>query len=369
MRRTAVFVAFAAAVSFSANTTTSAQSSSSGVVYVMTNRPDAPGNSIEQFARAADGSLTHVTEVSTGGLGGTGNGAGALDPLGSEDSLVSTAGGSMLLAVNAGSNQISALSAQSSGLQLLNTTSSGGSFPNSVAVHGDLVYVVNAHGTPNITAFRLGASGLTSIAGSTRSLPGGASSAPHDIHFSPDGVRLLVTEGGSNTIDIFELGTDGLVTGVTTQAAAGATPFGMKFGRGGVLLVTEADSGSVSSYSLAANNTLSVISAAVPDGQMATCWLSLTGDGKFAFVSNTGSGNLSTYQVSGNGSLNLEQAVAATADGGAPIDSSFSNDAAFLYAVDSAMGRIIVYQRHGASLTPLGAVTGLPATVQGIAAQ
>ena len=51
-------------------------------VYVMTNKD--PGNSVIQFSRAADRSLTWLREVPTGGNGTDANGA---DPLGSQDSL------------------------------------------------------------------------------------------------------------------------------------------------------------------------------------------------------------------------------------------------------------------------------------------
>src|SRR5207248_10681232 len=140
---------------------------------------------------------------------------------------------------NGGSNQLSALSASSSGVALLNTVSSNGNFPNSVALNGNLVYVLNAHGTPNISGFRLSSSGLRPIANSTVNLPGGSIAAPHDIRFSLDGTRLLVTEGGTDHIDVFQLNSSGLVTGVKTQSSAGSGPFGMKFGRDGVLLSAE----------------------------------------------------------------------------------------------------------------------------------
>jgi len=62
-------------------------------------------------------------------------------------------------------------------------------------------------------------------------------------------------------------------------ASAGQGPFGMKFGRAGILLSAEAGSNSVSSYVLTSSDTLAVVSGAVPNGQQATCWISLTGDG------------------------------------------------------------------------------------------
>ena len=231
------------------------------------------------------------------------------------------------------------------------------------------MYVLNAHGTPNISGFRLSSTGLTPIAHSTVNLPGGSGSAPHDIRFSPDGTRLLVTEGNTNKIDIFRLNSRGLVAGVNSQSSAGLGPFGMKFGRAGVLANAEATSNSVSSYILNPNDALTVVSAAVPDGQQATCWISLTNDGKFAFVSNTASGDLSSYATSGNGMVALAQPVEATAAGGAPIDSAFSSDSAFFYVDDSRFGRILIYEVHGSGLTLIKTVSGLPTTLQGIAAQ
>ncbi len=177
-----------------------------------------------------------------------------------------------------------------------------------------------------------------------------------------------MTEDVTNQFDVFDVNSQGLVASVTTQPSAGQGPFGMKFGRTGVLLDAEAASAAVSSYLLTAQNTLTVVSASVPDGQAASCWISLTGDGKFAFIPNTGSGTLSTYQVSGNGTVNLADSVTASIPGGAPIDSALSDDSAFLYVVDSAPGAIEFFRVRGAHLLPLGSVTALPKTVQGIAA-
>lgn len=347
---------------------TVAHAQTGGFVYVATNQ--TTGNAVIQYSRAANGALTKIGQVSTGGLGGTGNGVDDVDPLGSQDALVLNGTGSLLLVVNAGSNQLSSLSAGAAGVHLLSTVSSAGSFPNSVALSGNLVYVLNAHGTPNISGFRLTSTGvLQPIAGSTRNLPGGSTAAPHDLRFSPDGTRLLVTEDVTNQIDVFQLNNAGLATGVTSTPSAGSGPFGIRFGRGGTLLITEANTGSVSSYTLTAENTLNVISAAVSSTQQATCWMSLTADGKFGFTSDTGSGTLSTYHVAANGTLDLESAIAGSLGSGAPLDSALSSGSAFLYVLDSALGRIVFFQVNGASLKQIGSITGLPTTIQGIAAQ
>lgn len=336
-------------------------------VYVMTNDPTT--NSIIQFARGADGTLTQVQEVPTGGMGGTGNGVGDLDPLGSADSLVLTNDGSLLLAVDAGSNQLTSLTTDGTTITVASNVDSGGVFPNSVAVSGNIAYVLNAH-TPNIVGFTIADDGtLTPIDGAVFDVPGGTSAKVHDIRFSPDGKSLVVTDEGMNQIDVFALDDTGLVTGVTSTASAGTAPFGFKFGTGGVLFSTEAASGSASTYTLNSDGTLSVISGAVPDGQLATCWVSLTSDGMFGFVSNTASGTLSTYHVApGDGTLDLANATTATLNGGGPIDSAISSDDAYLYVIDTVQGQVVPFRVTGAALHALTPVTGLPLTVQGIAA-
>ena len=346
-----------------------ARAEEGGFVYVATNQ--TTGNAVIQFRRSENGALKKISQVPTGGLGGAGNGVGVLDPLGSQDSLVLSGTGSLLLVVNAGSNQVSSLRAGGAGLRLLSTVSSGGVFPNSVALHENLVYVLNAHGTPNISGFRVSSTGvLQPIAGSTRNLPGGSTAAPHDVRFSPDGTRLLVSEDVTNQIDVFQLNNSGLATGVTTTSSAGSGPFGMRFGRRGILVNAEANTGSVSSYTLTEEDTLDVISPAVPSTQNATCWISLTRDEKFGFTSNTASGTLSAYHIRGNGTLDLENAIAGRLNGGgAPIDSALSNDSEFLYVVDSALGRVVFFRVHDARLIPIGNFSGLPTSVQGIAAQ
>jgi len=346
-----------------------ADNATQGFVYIATNQPG--GNHIIQFNRKSDGSLIRMGEpVSTGGNGGTGNGVGPLDPLGSQDSLVLTNAGSLIIVVNAGSNSLSTLRAGNSGVSLISVVSSNGVFPNSVAIREDLVYVLNAHGTPNISGYRLTSSGtLVAISGSARNLPGAASAKPHDIRFSPDGDRLLVTDEGNRQIDVFDLNDSGIVTGMSTNPSAGSGPFGFNFARNNELVVTEANTGSASSYRLTALNALQVLSPVVADGQAATCWISFTASKRLGFASNTGSGDLSVYRVTDNGTLNLVDPIAASIPGSAPIDSAFSDDGRFLYVDDSAMGRILEFEAHEASLLFLGAVTGLPQTIQGIGAQ
>jgi 6-phosphogluconolactonase len=333
-----------------------------GFVYVMTNKN--PGNSVVQFRRASDGSLAWMGEVPTGGSGTGSNGA---DPLGSQDALVLSGDGQLLIAVNAGSNEVSVLSARAGKLTWLSKSPSGGAFPNSLALFGDLVYVLNAQGTPNISGFRLDTNGaLHAITNATVDLPAGSTGA-NDIRFTPGGNRLLVTVSGTNQILEFDVGDDGVAGSPVPQQSAGNSPFGIRFGHDGVVVVSEA-AGSVSSYRLGASDTLDVISAAVPNTQKASCWVSVTGSKRYAYVSNTASGTLSSYSVGPNGEVSLLKAIATSA-AGPPIDSALSRDSRFLYVEESLLGEVQIFRVDGANLIPIGQAPLLPAGIQGIAAQ
>lgn len=351
---------FGALLSLSAANLYADEPANSDFVYVMTNKVS---NSVIQYSRSANGALTRLREVPTGGKG---TGATQVDPLGSQDSLVLSGDGHLLLAANAASNEITVFQIQNGILMWQSKVRSGGDFPNSIALFGDLVYVLNSKGgTPNITGFRLDPDGnLHQFA--RVALPAGAAGA-NDIRFSPDGIRILVTVSGTNQILVFEVANNGVAGSAMPETSAGASPFGVRFGRGDVTVISEA-AGSASSYDLTGADLLDVISGAVSDMQKASCWISLTRDARFAFVSDTGSGTVSSFSIDSNGSLSLVQAVAAN-PGGAPIDSSLSRDSRFFYVLDSAKGRILLYSVNGSSLSSLGQISSLPTSIQGIAAQ
>jgi len=324
----------------------------------MTNKN--PGNSVVQYQRSSNGSLSWLREVVTGGNGTGPNGA---DPLGSQDSLVLSGDGRLLVAANSGSNEISVLGIMNGKLAWLSKAASGGTFPNSIALSGDLVYVLNAQGIPNITGFRLDNHGaLHWIA--TVDLPGGSNGA-NDIRFTPGGSRILVTVSGTNQILVFDVADNGVAGAPVPQTSAGGSPFGIRFGHDGVVIVSEA-AGSASSYRLE-DDTIDVISGAVTNTQKASCWISVNRSAREAYVSNTGSGTISSYQISGHGELTLLKAVAAN-PGGAPIDSALSRDSRFLYIVESAQGKTLIFKEDGENLIPIGSVSVATGS-QGIAAQ
>lgn len=306
-----------------------------GAVYTMTN--SASGNSIEAFARAADGALTPAGTYSTGGNGGT---------LGSGHSIAVSRDGSVVVNVNAGSNSISAFAATPRGLRRIATISSGGTDPNSVTIAGDhLVYVLNA-GSGTIAGFRLGGNGLRPVRGSVRTLGAGAQT-PRQIQFTTNDRTLVVDEGGSNTIDTFAVNRDGAAAPAVTTPSTGGSPFGFDFDRFGHLLVSDASlatgQSGATSYNVARDGKVTPNGQAVPIDQAASCWLAAAG--RFAYTANAGSGSIGRYSVAPDGSLTaLGSTLVENNAASHPLDEGVSADQRYLYVVANGTSQIVGYQ-------------------------
>ena len=327
------------------------------------------GNHVLAYRRGADGALSFLGEFATGGIG-TGGG------LGNQGALILSSGGRWLFACNAGSDEISVFRVTTHGLQLTDKVGSGGKRPISLAVHRNLLYVLNAGGlvgdADNVTAFLFFNGELSPLADSTRSLSA-ANTDPAQISFSRDGNVLVVTEKATNVIDTFTVNDDGLIDEHQQFASVGETPFGFAFRRD-ALIVSEAFGGAanasaVSSYELADDGSLQVISPSVPTTETAACWVVVTRNGHFAYVSNTGSDTLSGYNVSSDGSLSLLDADGVTGVTGlGPIDIALSVNGHFLYSLNSGDGTISAFRvNHDGSLSSLSGVAGIPSGANGLA--
>jgi 6-phosphogluconolactonase (cycloisomerase 2 family) len=335
-----------------------------GAVYVLANQPV---NSVMVYARAADGTLTLARTYKTGGSGA---GTGA-DPLGSQNSLVLGRHGQLLFAVNAGSNDVSVFEVQGTELRLLDRVSSHGQMPVSVAVRGDVVYVLNAGGTPNVSGFFMHGRRLVYLPGSTRPLAGGSMAAPAQVAFTPDGNVLMVTEKGTDLIDTWTVGAYGYASRHQATPSHGATPFAITFTRGSDAIVAEATPSALSSYEVDDDGHLALLTGTLADGGAANCWVVVTHSyrgRRFAFAANAGSGSISSYSVAADGTLEISHFVAATAGG--PVDEALSRDDHFLYVRDANTGAIDGFRvGTDGTLVPDGITTGVPAGAQGIAAR
>jgi 6-phosphogluconolactonase len=348
-----------------------------GAIYVLTNQTT---NSVSVFRRDAKGMLSSAGNFPTGGSGNPTPQPPdpTTDPLASQGALIIGPGNQYLFAVNAGSDEISVLKIAKDTLDIVDVVDSGGVRPISLALHGDLLYVLNEGGTPNITGFEVDGDGtLTQLDDSTRPLINGAAADPAEIGFSHGGDFLVVTDKAGNRLNTYTIDDDGLPSNPIDNASNGRTPFGFAFNNGGTLVVSEAFGGApnqsaVSSYEVTDNGTLNVISGSVANSQTASCWIVITKNGKFAFVSNTGSGTISSYHVNAeNGSLSLLDGTAAnTGMGSAPIDMTLSVNSRILFVLLGGSQSVASYRiENNGSLTQIDTAGGLPLGAQGIAAK
>jgi 6-phosphogluconolactonase len=355
--------------SASASTQTSASAQTSPVVgYTYIDGNTAPANTIDGFARHADGSLTPLAG-SPFSAGGAGLGAG----LASQGAIQVTRDGRYLLAVDAGSNQISVLRLTADGVPVLvgQPVSSGGIRPVSVAVSPfGLVYVANqGNGGSGYSGFRLHPGGsLTPIAGSTVTVPDG--SGVGDVFFNAFGNLLIGTRTGTSLIDSFVV-----LPGGRLLAAHGSPFTGQGLGQLGAefsptrpsqLFVSNAHNGTslgtVSAYQDGFSGQLTSIgSSPFADGQTAPCWVEISQDGAYLFTVNTGSGNISSYAINRDGSLVLIGSFAIKGGGG-DIDARLSPDGRYLLVDGSGMHFVSVFAVNGGSLTEVpSSPTPLPA--------
>jgi 6-phosphogluconolactonase (cycloisomerase 2 family) len=338
-------------------------------VFVQTDNP--AGNQIVAYERAPNGALGDPQAYNTGGNGAVTSGS-AVDPLASQGSLVLANGGRSLLAVNAGSDTVSVFRVFGSRLVLSQVVASGGEFPASIAVHGDLVYVLNSGGAGSVQGFSFFGGRLIPLWGSNRSLglsnmsPPFFLDSPGQVGFTPDGQQLIVTTKNSGSdIDVYSVGEFGYLSGQpTVNAAAAPVPFAFTFDAVGNLIVTEAGSSDLASYSVASNGTVTKIGSA-GDGQAALCWVTAV-DGYF-YGSNAGSANVSQFGETSDGVPNLV-GVAASLSSGA-TDSAASSDGRYLYVEEGGIGTVAEFQVASAgALAQIGQVSELSAPLEGIAA-
>ena len=189
---------------------------------------------------------------------------------------------------------------------------------------------------------------LHSSAGSMQPLSGQASPSPEQIGFNNNGNILVVTEKGTGTIgtsiiDTYGVNRDGVASAPDSQTSSGIGPYGFAFNSHDELVVSEAASDTVSSYYVSNQGKLTVISAEVPTGGNAPCWVAISGD--IAFAANAHGGTISSFHVANRGELTLISSTAATTAIPA-LDMAFSHNSQFLYI------------HNGASITGTWCISG-----------
>jgi 6-phosphogluconolactonase len=341
-----------------------------GVVYIESN--DATQNSILSYFQNANGTLTYLATVPSGGAG-----TGAM--LNSQGALAMDETHHWLFAVNAGSNTISSFQIGSEGnLTLVDNVSSNGTTPVSLSVFGDWLYVVNA-ASGNISGFTIMSDGkLVPIPGSNQYLTS-TTAAPGEIHFTHDR-HLIVTERSTDKIITFPVTTSGVAGPGLISTSTKPTPYGFGIS-GNHIVVAHTSNGqpnfsTVSTYKIAAygsnnapgGNVLTPASAPMSAGQTNASRVAATKDGSLVYVTNLGSNSISSFAVNFDGSMQVLKNVEAIT-GTAPADIAFSNNENYLYTINSASHSISQYKKSpNGRLSSIGEIGGLPAYAAGLIA-
>ena len=348
-----------------------------GAVYTETN--DAAGNAVLVFARHRDGTIVQTASVPTGGLGLAMNPPFDFPIVDSQAAVALSEDGRLLFAVNAGDNTVTVFGVTKHGLRKVDQVGSGGTEPISVTSNGSVVYVLNSH-SGNIAGFRVTRHDrLRPIAGSSQSLstpgPGGIAA---QIGFSPNGRVLTVTErcylGGcanqpKGVLDTFVVGHDGRAGPAKENASDDYGPFGFAYLSSRTLLVTNTGNinhapnppdpadptlftGTTSPYTLDRFGTVTPNGGPVASGGRGACWIVITGNHKYAFVTNslstfppgTGTGGVARYAVARDGSLtllgNTDVTPSSPAGAAFPTDLTLSSDSRYLYVVSPTLGML-----------------------------
>jgi 6-phosphogluconolactonase len=374
-------------------------------VYTATNDP--AGNSLLVFATNKDGSLTLRETVPTGGTGSPAQPPFSFPIVDSSGSLNVTQDGHLVFVVNDGDNTISSFRVEPSGLRLVSHVSSGGLLPVSLTTRGDLLYTVNEESS-NIYGFRFRPGGELQPLGGQALSSQFPNTVAAQISFTPDGRQLIVTERGlpksTGVIDVFDVGPNGVAGPAHPNTGVGVVdpnPFGFDFDNHGHLLVSNAGQvnapgdgpppipqvfdptefgGTASSYDVSRSGTLTHTSD-VASGGRAACWLVVSKDGKYAFVTNTlsdtvadifsGIGGVTSYAVAKDGTLTYLSQVSTSP--GNPGDEAVSQDGKYLYVlVPTVFGppgssHIETYRiNKDGSLTQVASAGGLPPTISGL---
>jgi 6-phosphogluconolactonase len=166
----------------------------------------------------------------------------------------------------------------------------------------------------------------------------------------------------------------GVASHVTTHASPGQTPFGFDFSPRGTLAVSEAFGGAVnasaaSSYNIS-DHRFAVVSASVPTGQTAACWLVVTKNSKFAYTANAGGDSVSLYSLNRDGGLTLINGRAGEPGTGShPTELALSHNSQYLYVRDAFTLNLSAFavQADG-SLSPMAGANGLAPSMAGLAA-
>ena len=201
-------------------------------------------------------------------------------------------------------------------------------------------------------------------------------SKPGQVLFNRNGTRLAGTRIATSQIDSFTVGGDGRLTaapGSPYDSQAFSPPQG--YGQLGSefsptdpnqLFVSDAHTaaggaafpGLVSSFTDAADGTLTPVGAPVANDGGASCWIEITHDGSVLFVVNTASASISSYSIGAGGGLTFLHSTLPGQIGAGAEDARLSPGGSTLWVVESGTDAVTGFRVSGSTLTPLAAAVG-----------
>ena len=361
-------------------------------VYTQTNQP--AGNSVVWFARSSDGRLTQRRSFPTGGAGAP-NFFSHFPNTDSQGSVVINPQRTLLFAVNHGSRSITSFRIlRDGGLQRAQIASSGGKGPASLTINANgILYVVNEAAPASIRGFRVTAGGrMSPISGSTRTLAHPESS-PGQVGFDRSGRFLVVTDrfvgtskAGQDYFEIFRISRAGRPVALPQVRSVPQEPYAFAFTSRNEMLIANAENNAplastTASYRLGPSGRFTRV-AAQPTSQTAGCWLVISHNDRFAFVSNGGGPTVVAYSLSRGGAFRNISPGGLIMLSGLGGDVALSTGSAILYVLNTDPSGILARDptahadidafrvRHDGRTTRIGTfgMGRLPFTSSGLAA-
>jgi hypothetical protein len=128
-------------------------------------------------------------------------------------------------------------------------------------------------------------------------------------------------------------------------------PFAITFDPAGNLVIAEAGTNALATFSLSTSGTITAVSTAATS-QAATCWVTAVGDTLFA--SNAGSATVSSIADTAGGSLTV---LGHTSTDAGTVDSAATSDGRYLYVQTGGAGIVDEFAVGTAgALTEVGSI-------------
>lgn len=317
------------------------RSGGQAAVYTLSN--EASGNKVVAFYRNNDGTIGEMARYSTGGTGND-------TALGNQGALAMSQNRKFLYAVNPGSNDISVMHINTNGsLQLMSKIASGGDMPVSITERNGLIYVLNAGGTGNVTGFAYNTQGqIFQIPNSSKDLSSTNAGAAQ-VGFSSNGKVLIVTEKNTNSITTYPLKYNGSLGAMQNTQTVSTTPSGFEVGNNNRIFVTQAVGGAtqastVSTYYVENSGKVTQLYGPLSTNGTAGGSVVATSNKQTLYSTNAGSNTVSKINVSGLGNLSMVPGTTTAVPSlSAPTDAAMDADSKYLYMLATGNKAVITY--------------------------